>query len=262
MALSKQEVFIGDFEDEAKKLKATWGRTDLYSTGQPVLDNYFSGGYGRRDGYEIVVVYGATGIGKSTVALNFMAETIRKGNKVGMLVLEDDMADVSNRMEHILGANDYAKMNVSDNVRCLPRDAMVKSWNLTDLLKYIEEWYDEGIELILLDHLQFAFENAESVKGENEWNMQRVFMQKLNHMIKTKKKTIILISHVNKSNAKGMDKIVGTGAIAQAATKVIEVADDDMDNVIQIRLRKSRFTKTPGYHYAMKLIDSRLEPAA
>lgn len=264
MGLSKQLIYIGDFYGKAQELKKTWGRTDLYSTGHSVLDIYFNGGYGRHNGYEIVLLYGPTGIGKSTVALNFIAPAIRKGTKVGLLVLEDDMADVSNRLAQVLTSAEYAKMNSSNTVRCLPEDAMTKSWNLHDLLEYIEEWFvDEDIDLILLDHLQFAFENAESVKGENEYIAQRVFMQKLNQLMKRVNKTIILVSHVNKmTGAKGMDRIVGSGSIAQAATKVIEIADDDMEDVIRLDLKKSRFTKRPGYHYCMKMINSRLEPAA
>lgn len=264
MALSKQLVYIGDFYDKAQELKKTWGTTSLYSTGHSVLDKYFVGGYGRPNGYEIVLIYGPTGIGKSTVALNFIAPAIKKGIKVGLLVLEDDMADVSNRLSQILSSSEYLEMNRAKTVRCLPEDAMTKSWNLYDLLNYIEEWFvDEGVDLILLDHLQFAFENAESVKGENEYIAQRVFMQKLNQLMKRVNKTIILVSHVNKmTGAKGMDRIVGSGSIAQAATKVIEIADDDMQDVIRIQLRKSRFTRKPSYHYCMKMINSRLEPAA
>jgi KaiC/GvpD/RAD55 family RecA-like ATPase len=71
------------------------------------LDDYLKGGYGRRDGYEIVLLYGPTGVGKSTVALNFLAAPIRDGTKIGLLVLEDDMADVSNRFSEIFTGKEY-----------------------------------------------------------------------------------------------------------------------------------------------------------
>jgi len=262
MGLTKQIVYIGDFAEKAKQLKESWGRTDLFTTGHGVLDKYLSGGFGRKDGYEIVLLYGPTGVGKSTVALNFMAPAIRQNTKVGLLVLEDDMADVSNRLSQVLNAEEYEKMNKSQTVRCLPEDALVKSWNLNDLLDYIEAWFDDGIDLILLDHLQFAFENAEAIKGENEYIAQRVFMQKLNQLLKKKKKTIILVSHMNKATgAKGMDRIVGSGALAQVATKVVEITESDLQDCIDLNVRKSRFTKKPGFPYTMKMNNSRLEPA-
>lgn len=263
MPLSKQIAYIGDFYEKAREISASWGTTDLYSTGQDVLDDYLYGGFGRKNGYEIVLLYGPTGVGKSTVGLNFLAPAILDAKKVGLLVLEDDMADVSNRMAQIFTSDEYLAMNSANNVRCLPEGELTKSWSLNDLLKYIEDWFADGIELILLDHLQFAFENAEMAKSENEYIAQRVFMQKLNQLMKQSKKTIILISHVNKrAGAKGMDQIVGSSAISQAATKVISVLEEKGSaDTIRLELQKSRFTKKPGYYYAMRLNNSKLEPA-
>lgn len=260
MGLSKQIVYIGDFAEEAERLRESFGRTDRFSTGHTALDTYLGYGFGRKDGYEVVLLYGATGIGKSLVGLNFVAPAIISREKVGLMILEDDMADASLRLSYILGAEQYAKMNAEQNVRCIPRDALMKSWKLDDLLQMIEEWFDSGIELILLDHLQFAFEGAESLRGENEYIAQRVFMQKLNQTMKKNKKTIILISHVNKGMGKGMDKIVGSGSIAQAATKVIEVGKDKDNGDIILYMRKSRFTRTPGHDYHMKFIGTKMEP--
>lgn len=259
MVLTKQLTYIGDFYEEAQLLRKTYGSTTLFSTGHQTLDDYLGGGFGRPGGYEIVLLYGPTGVGKSTVALNFLAPAICKGTKTGLLVLEDDMADVNLRLSQILTPTEYRAMNQDNTVRCLPKDALMRSWSLDDLLQYIEDWFNEGIELILLDHLQFAFESAEMAKQENEYIAQRVFMQKLNQMMKRVKKTIILVSHVNKANgAKGMDKVVGSGAIVQAATKVIEIKEDSVDDTIQLNMRKSRFTRKPGFHWCMTLIDSRL----
>jgi hypothetical protein len=66
------------------------------------------------------------------------------------------------------------------------------------------------------------------------------------------------------AGAKGMNQIVGSSAISQAATKVISVAmrPKVMENTIYLDLQKSRFTSKPGHNYAMKLNNSRLEPAA
>lgn len=271
--ISKQEVYIGDFREKALKLKQTYGMTDRFSTDIWQLDKYISGqdprfgnrgnagGFGRRDGYEIVTLFGPTGIGKSLVALNFIAPAIKADEKVGLLILEDDMADASVRLSFILGETEWQAMNERRNVRCLPEDALVRSWSLEDLLKYIEDWFDEGIDLILLDHLQFAFEGAESLKGENEYTAQRVFMQKLNQLMKKKKKTIILVNHVNKDGtAKGMNKIQGSGSIAQAGTKVIEVNKDKDNGDTVLRLWKSRFTATPDHSYHLRIKNSRLEP--
>ncbi len=261
MAITKQLVYLGDFYEQAQKVKSGRGRTDLYSTSNPALDAYLGGGFGRENGYEIVVLYGEPGVGKSTVALNFLAQPIRDKVKVGLLVLEDDMADVSDRISQILTESQYLDANRSSLVRCLPDEALVRSWNLQDLLQYIEDWFiQENVQLILLDHLQFAFENSEAIKGENEYIAQRVFMQKLNQLMKKTKKTIILVSHVNKaSKARGMNRIVGSGSIAQAGTKVVEITENDLRNGIDFRMWKTRFTKKPSHAWSMALEDSVLK---
>ncbi len=265
MPLSKQIVYLRDFASEAIKLEKTWGKTNLYTTGDKMFDDYLGGGFGRQDGYEIVLLYGDTGIGKSTIALNFLKSPIEANKKVGLLVLEDDGADVFLRLRDILGTYGMEKYIMhGDNVHFMPQEDLVKSWNLDDLLNLIESWFVErGLDVILLDHLQFAFEGAESIKGENEYASQRVFMQKLNQLMKRIKKTIILVSHINKNNQlKGMGKIVGSGAIAQAGTKVIEVSEDDMDFGVRLYMRKSRFTAKKNYHFVMKLKDGQLRSAA
>lgn len=266
MPLSKRIVHLRDFADEAQKLQKTWGQTTLYSSGHGPLDEYLGGGYGRPDGYEIVVMYGDTGIGKSTVALNFLVHPITTGKKVGLMVLEDDGPDVFLRVSSVLGRdlmNKYVMQG--NNVHFMAQEDLVQSWNLDDLLELIEHWFiDRDMDVILLDHLQFAFEGAEMAKQENEYIAQRIFMQKLNQLLKRVKKTIILISHVNKNTAsKGMGKIVGSGAIAQAGTKVIEVSEDKhIEDGIRLWMRKTRFTKKRGYDYAMKLNNGKLEGQA
>lgn len=265
MPLSKRIVYLRDFAGEAIKLEKTWGRTSMYTTGDKGLDNYLGGGYGRQDGYEIVLLYGDTGIGKSTIGLNLLKSPIEFGKKVGLLVLEDDGADVFLRLRDILGTSGMEKYVMQgDSIHFMPQEDLVKSWNLEDLLALIEEWFtDRELDVIFLDHLQFAFEGAESIKGENEYTSQRIFMQKLNQLMKRIKKTIILVSHINKAiGIKGMGKIVGSGAIAQAATKVIEVSDSDMDFCVEIYMRKSRFTPKKNHNFVMKLKDGQLRSAA
>lgn len=263
MPLSKRIVYLKDFAEEASKLQKTWGKTELYSTGHYKLDEYLGGGYGRQDGYEIVLMYGDTGIGKSTIALNFLKSPIEMGKNVGLLVLEDDGADVFIRLSTILGRDGTQKWIMKEQtLHFMAQEDLVKSWNLEDLLVLIEDWFvKREMDVILLDHLQFAFEGAERAKQENEYIAQRIFMQKLNQLMKRMKKTIILISHVNKNaTSKGMGKIVGSGSIAQASTKVIEIAEDKgIDDGVRLWKRKSRFTKRRDHDYCMKLIDGKLE---
>src|SRR5688572_3805725 len=95
---SKRVVYAKDYIELALKAKETFGRTDRHSTGVRALDDYLFGGYGRRDNWEILVLHGPYGLGKSTIALNFLAAPILAGAKVGIMALEDDPATVVLRL--------------------------------------------------------------------------------------------------------------------------------------------------------------------
>jgi predicted ATP-dependent serine protease len=253
--IGREIVYLTDFDEETDKLEKNWGFTNRYSFGDVALDTYFSGGFGRQNGYEIVLLFGDTGIGKSTFGLNMILDPILKGANVGLLMLEDDGADVNGKLRRMLG-RDVLRQH-RQQIHFTPSEVVSgkKLWGLEDLLDLIESWFVERkMDIILLDHLQFAFESAVSLKGENEYNEQRVFVRKLNYLVRTYNKTIIMVSHVNKNaGAKGMQKVMGSAGIAGSATKTIEIRKDgDTSGVMLARLWKSRFTSTPDHDRAFR----------
>lgn len=245
MPISGEITYAHDFADEAELLRDTFGQTDLFSTGAPELDKYLGGGFGRKNGYEIVVLFGPTKIGKSTVGLNFVADAIRRGQRVGIMNLEDDGPDVFLRLCRIVGkaaAEQYVLQGTT--VHLMSPKAVEKQWKLGELIVHLGDWFaHRELDLIILDHIQFAFENAD-FGNDNEYRAQRAFMRDLNGLMRKVKKTIILVSHINKSPAsKGVNQIVGSGGIAAAGTKLLEVSKDGRHLAIQEH--GSRFTFTP-----------------
>ena len=248
--IGRKIVYLSDFDADADKLALSYGVTDLYSFGEMGLDKYFGGGYGKRDDYEIVLVFGDTGIGKSTFTLNMIADPIKKGKKVGLLLLEDRGAAANLVLRKIVGKKVIDNMRM--NIQFTPDDVVdgEKLWGLDDLIDLIDDWFTErSMDIILLDHIQFAFESAISLQGNNEYIAQRIFVRKLNYIVRKHNKTIILVSHINKdSSAKGMSKIVGSGGIAGGATKVIEIYQNkDVEGMMHARMWKSRHT-APRFH--------------
>lgn len=250
MAISNQIVHLTDFDEDTDKLVRSYGKTDLYSVGSDDLDKYMRGGYGRRDGYEIVVLFGDTGIGKSTFGLNMLVDPILSGKRVGLLMLEDDGPDVNMKLRTMLGRDVLSKF--SSNIHFTPENVVngSKMWGLDDLLELVEGWFEERkLDVIMLDPLQFAFESATSIKGENEYISQRVFVRKINYLMRKLNKTIILVSHTSKNTqTKGLGRIVGSSGIAASATKAIEIKKDG--DLMLIRIWKSRFTGTPDHDRA------------
>lgn len=255
--ISRELVYLHDFDEEADKVEKNWGKTDRYSFGRPNFDTYFGGGYGRKDNYEIVLLFGDTGIGKSTFALNMLIDPLSRGEKIGLLVLEDDGVDVNIRMRKLLGKSQMQQYSRAEQLHFTPPDVVNgrKLWGLDGMLSLIESWFkDRKLDIILLDHIQFAFESATALKGENEWIAQRIFVRKLNYIVRKYKKTVILVSHINKNaTAKGMARITGSGGIAGSATKVIEVhKDQNSGGVLLASYHKSRFTHTPDHSIAFR----------
>ena len=99
-------------------------------------------------------------------------------------------------------------------------------------------------------------------KGEAEFNRQRLFMREMNHLMKKTNKVLILVSHTNKSGGKdapGMSHIIGSSAIAQVSTKVIEIGISK-DGTRFIHMWKSRFSPHRRDDLAVKLnADMRFE---
>ena len=89
-------------------------------------------------------------------------------------------------------------------------------------------------------------------------------MRKLNQLIKDVKKTVILVSHTNKSDNRGSSRIRGSSGIAAAASKILEVQQNENSSkpgAITITMRKSRFTARPNQGYNMILHKGKMIPA-
>lgn len=222
--------------ERADEMKGSWGRTDLYSTGNVELDMYLGGGYGRDAGYEIILIYGNPGQGKSTVGLNFMLDPIRKGKNVGLMILEDDPADVVNRLRVMEGTEFVDNL---DNVFFVSDQS--EGYTLDQALEAIENWF-EVCDVVFLDHLEYLWKGSVGQSDKDKWAAQEIWMRRLNLLMKRTQKTIVMVQHTNKSsNAEGMNNIMGSSSLQQTATKVIEFGRDK-DGVTKLRLHKTRFT--------------------
>nr|DAX59186.1 MAG TPA: DNA directed DNA polymerase [Caudoviricetes sp.] len=240
-----EDVRLSDYEAEADKRLASFGKTDLYSTGIPEYDEWLGhGGIGVKDGYEMVLLFGLSGCGKSSIAVRTLLHSVQQGIPQGWLILEDSPADTLNRL--CMMAGDRKK--TIQQVRCvhmLSDEFIQQGFRLDNIIEWIKVKSKEGIKLFLIDHLQFAFENSDDITESNEVIAQRIFMKKLNFLAKTEKLTVLMVSHISKNNkAVGMDKVIGSSAIVQASTKVLEVFSRK-DGSLGVYMWKSRFTELP-----------------
>lgn len=256
MAEKKKKIDLGlipleSVWEEAKQSLNSFGVTDLYSTGDPVIDEYLgnspAGGYGRQSGYEIVTIFGDTGRNKSTFATNIIVDPLKKGKTVVYMALEDDPKDVAARLS-IMGV-DPGKL---PGKLCFFKEQ--SGYTLSQMTEAITQYF-EFADVILIDPLQFIYEASVTERGEAEFNRQRLFMREMNHLMKKTNKVLILVSHTNKSGGKdapGMSHIIGSSAIAQVSTKVIEIGISK-DGMRFLHMWKTRFSPHRRDDLAVKL---------
>lgn len=239
-AINKGLVQGSSLIEEAKSSFDDWGKTDLYSTGDFILDEYLGGGYGRKSGYEIVTIFGDTGMNKSTFATSMILSPAENGTQIAYFALEDDPQDVVKRIMIQTNGDEKRLDKITSNILFMPEN---DGYTLDMMADAIEEIFTIA-DIVVIDPLQFIFEASVTEHGETEFNRQRLFMRRMNNVMKHTNKTLIIVSHTSKGGGKdgrqGLDRIIGSSAVAQVSTKVIEI--NRKDNIHGIRLWKTRFT--------------------
>ena len=231
---------VNKFTKRADELIKDFGVTGMYSSGDLEINRYLGGttvgAYGRKNGYELVLIFGDTGAGKSTLGLNLVVDPIRKGKRVGLMILEDDPSDVVNRMRMIYGPDIDEKNNVFFS------DDQSNGYTLEQALDAIEDWL-KVCDVILLDHLEYLWKGSIGQSERDKWTAQEIWMRRLNSLMKRTNKTIIMVQHTNKGgkDTKGMNQIMGSSSLQQTATKVIQFGRLE-DGASFMRLWKTRFT--------------------
>lgn len=245
---------LSQYEEEGEIAFRTPRVTNEHSTGDPLIDEYLGGGYGRPNAYEIVMVFGDTGVNKSTFTTQMILNPAINGKRVAMFALEDDVVDVYSRIRRQSAVFGNSKFDdplslmrqVSKNIMVAPDS---DGYTLEAMATEIEGLFRMGTDIVVVDPLQFVFEASVVEKTETEFNRQRLFMRQINNMMKrvaretNSSKTIILVSHTNKGRYDSpLDNIMGSGANKQVPTKIIQVYRDEIGCKF-IRLHKTRFTQ-------------------
>jgi len=240
--ITREIKYFSDYKEDWIRSTQEYGFTTRHETGIAALDSYLGGGYGKKNAFELVSVYGRPGVGKSMFGLRMLVCEILKGTKISAMFLEDDMGELLSRVERLVGKESFNKILESRDVELLPEDATDEMWKLDEVLEWLEHKISGGSEIIYIDHLQFLYENDD---GDNKdmYQRHRIFMKKLNKIFKKARATAIIISHVSKNTqAKGIDKMIGSGSLAGAVTKAIEVYKDAEGETF-VELTKSRYTR-------------------
>jgi hypothetical protein len=213
----------------------TWdstGQTTLYSTGMKKLDQYLGGGFGKEGDFEIVLIHSQPKTYKSTLALMFMIDAVKRGVPQGWVILEGSLAEALNRLRRCFYPYEEFDKLIPTMDKCvfaMSKKMRRSNYTLGDILKWMKYLHaTKGVNLFFIDPLGYAFDFSTRDPYENEWSRQARFMQELSAFGEDTNSTIVLVQHNTKDssgpNASYRAAAVGGSAtLTKAATKTIEI---------------------------------------
>lgn len=244
-------VTMQELLPKALESAGTFGKTELYKTGWPALDEWMGGGFGKEGTFEGVVIMGEPGIGKSTFALELLRQSVVDGVPQAWAILEDDIYQSTLRFRALFGNDAYAeKVMKKAKVEFLPQEMAEGEYSLDDIYDWFEmKFMKHGIRLFLFDNLQYAVDDAvedtADYKKTDQDKMRRL-MKRLIVLAKKHGLTIVMVSHVNRTpGAKGLNKLFGSASIGQNSTKVIEISRHKDNVALQLDCHKNRNSAQP-----------------
>lgn len=206
----------------------------------------------------LTVLAGNSGIGKTTIALSYLAQLTRgtldgfyKGKPQQVIILspEDDEASVTRPRLEAAGA-DLEKVHFMSATRRTASgeiDTFVTFPN--DIPMLIDAVKQTAAAAIMIDPI------ASLISGnlDKREDVRASFDRLAAEVAKELKLAVILIAH----NKKGMDsvrgKISGSSAITDAARSVLAVAKNEEDDTIVLAVDKSSYSQSEGLNLAYRL---------
>ena len=261
---------VYDIHERAMLRMAEWGKTNRYPTGWTQFDKYLHGGFGLMSDGELVVVAGETKIGKSTFVANVAMRIAQNGTKVCYIPLENSYEQVYGLLAK---AGDVSSLVDYKDLIYFPDEGLIfgdEAWNADDLLHHMEHMVAAwDINVFVLDHLNFMFENEQQVR--DELMRVRVVMRKLSRFCVKHKATVLAISHMRKpEKSQGkhekptLHSIYGSYATAAAATKVLLIdqgeqqpgTNDSERRLVEVKLERSRHTPAQSNWFVFDASDT------
>lgn len=238
MRLGKSIPTFYNYKEDADKNEATFGKTPSFKFADDKINECLRGGLAKPNATNIILVYGATGIGKSLISLNICASAIREKKKFALILLEDDASEALIRLRKFVPEQEIYK---SPHVILGEKDIKVKFTRREALELFEDLIVNQSVDIIILDHIQFMFE-ATAESSENEWIRQRNFVQEINNLFKRYKKALVLVSHIKKGEDFNLNSTTGSNALPQVATKALGIYRDKKGEMF-LQMSKSRYTQ-------------------
>lgn len=228
-AKSGEYVSYEEMKKEADLTYDKQGVSDRYSTGIPTLDEYFNGGFGRENLYELVLISSAPKQLKTTLAMRMLIEPLK--NKVPMywMLAEMSYGETMNMIRAFFYPNiEEADRIIKEAIECgalkiADKKTMATINSTDDLLTEMKLARAGGVEIFYADPLNYLTKRAARNSKEKSWDADADFIDKAKLYLEEQKLTAIFVVHNAKQfNAHHEDGMAGSGDFPRIATKTIE----------------------------------------
>ena len=237
---------IRNYASTWEKFKNHDGKTDHYMFDDPEINRILGGGIGKPGTFELCLVYGSSGAGKSVLAENIVWRAALLGEKICLMSLENDPAQTYGQLQKIFDDN---KLLNECNMEFIGREQLRDSFTIKDVGAEVRRLYNESMcDIVVIDHIQELLDLAtKDERFEDSNSAVRKFMQEIQDAVSENKKTLVLVAHTNKSRIGGMEGIYGSSALYQKATTVIEINKDPETNRVSLKCHKNRNAFVPPH---------------
>ena len=224
-----------DVMQEYSKTLNNWdnvGKTDLYSTGLEVMDEYLCGGFGQRGQGEIVLIHSASKCFKSTLSMQLVRDPLERGVKMGWIILEGGMFRAFRNLRQTYAQEGYEKCDAilkanQQNIFSMSEEMQYSEFSMDNVISWMKYLYaTKGVQFFLIDPIGYLSDYS-SDWGTPDYKKESKFMKNLVQFADQTCSTVICLQH----NTKGNDfddkhresAIGGSQSFSKSPTKVIEI---------------------------------------
>lgn len=226
---SGEYVSFKEMKEEADLTYDKQGVSDRYSTGISSLDEYFNGGFGRENLYELVLISSAPKQLKTTLAMRMLIEPLKNKTPMYWLLAEMSYGETMNMIRAFF----YPNVEEADRIlkeaidsgalKIADKKTMATVNSTEDLLAEMKLARAGGAEIFYADPLNYLTKRAARNSGKKSWDADADFIDKAKLYLEEQKLTAIFVVHNAKQfNAHHEDGMAGSGDFPRIATKTIE----------------------------------------
>jgi len=233
-----------------KKVKEGWnevGRTDKYSTGLPILDDYLGGGYGSPTRGEVILLHATAKTYKSTLATQFIRTPLEQGAKVGLITLEGRLDTFLTELRKlyapvqkngkVVGYEVFDEMakNLPNQIFAMSRKMISGDFKMEEVVQWMKKTrLEHGVDIFLVDPIGYLADFAE-ISNIPDFKRESKLMKEISDFAYDTNSTIICVQHNVKDGdvrnpAHRQSAVGGSQSYTKSATKVIELRNDGLIN--------------------------------